>query len=54
MLSKPESGWTDFQLPGSEKYGLSFYSAMIPTDWLGILNVSINLLRNEIFLLLVR
>lgn len=33
MLSKPEAGWTDFQLEGTELYGLS-YLDNIPFEWL--------------------
>ena len=33
MLSKPEAGWTDFQLPGTKLYGLSYLDD-IPYEWL--------------------
>lgn len=33
MLSKPEAGWTEFQLAGSPCYPLS-YLTDIPADWL--------------------
>lgn len=34
MLSKPEWGWTDFQLPGSKIYPLSYVSECTPINWL--------------------
>lgn len=33
MLSKPNAGWTDFQLEGTSAYGLS-YLDNIPFEWL--------------------
>ena len=33
MLSKPDAGWTDFQLEGTSIYGLSYLND-IAFDWL--------------------
>ena len=35
MLSKPEYGWTDFELEGTSRYGLS-YMDDIPFEWIAI------------------